>query len=119
MNPTQVKYPWRAALRTVLAYVVAAGIVEPVVWAIAQDTLGPYLSPQVITAVAWAVGLIVAVSAFVTRVIAIPQVNAWLTKLGVGATPATVAQAETEPDPDEPDPEPEDEYAPEETEGLA
>ena len=27
MNPTQVKYPWRAALRTVLAYVVAAGIV--------------------------------------------------------------------------------------------
>ena len=43
---------------------------------------------QVITAVAWAVGLIVAVSAFVTRVIAIPKVNAWLTKLGVGATPA-------------------------------
>lgn len=88
MRPTQVKYPWRAALRTVLAYVVAAGIVVPMVWAIAQDTLGPYLSPQVITAVAWAVGLIVAVSAFVTRVIAIPKVNAWLTKLGVGATPA-------------------------------
>ena len=88
MNPTQVKYPWRAAARTALAYLVAAGIVVPMVWAIAQDTLGPYLSPQVITAVAWAVGLIVAVSAFVTRVIAIPKVNAWLTKLGVGATPA-------------------------------
>lgn len=88
MNPTQTQYPWRAALRTALAYIVAAGIVVPMVWAIAQDTLGPYLSPEVITAAAWAVGLIVAVSAFVTRVIAIPKVNAWLTKLGVGATPA-------------------------------
>ena len=88
MNPTQVKYPWRAALRTVLAYVVAAGIVVPAVWSIAQDTLAGYLSPEVVTAAAWTVGLIVAVSAFVTRVIAIPQVNAWLTKLGVGATPA-------------------------------
>lgn len=88
MNPTQVKYPWRAALRTVLAYLVAAGIVVPAVWSIAQDTLAGYLSPEVITAAAWTVGLIVAVSAFVTRVIAIPKVNAWLTKLGVGATPA-------------------------------
>ena len=91
MNPTQVKYPWRAALRTVLAYVVAAGIVVPAVWSIAQDTLASYLSPEVITATAWTVGLIVAVSAFVTRVIAIPQVDAWLTKLGVGATPAQAA----------------------------
>lgn len=88
MKPTQVKYPWRAVLRTVLAYIVGAGIVVPAVWSIAQDTLAGYLSPEVITAAAWTVGLIVAVSAFVTRVIAIPQVNAWLTKLGVGATPA-------------------------------
>ena len=88
MKPTQVKYPWRAALRTVLAYVVAAGIVVPAVWSIAQDTLAGYLSPEVVTAAAWTVGLIVAVSAFVTRVIAIPAVNAWLTRLGVGATPA-------------------------------
>ena len=88
MKPTQVKYPWRAVLRTVLAYIVGAGIVVPAAWVIAQDTLSGYLSPEVVTATAWTVGLIVAVSAFVTRVIAIPQVNAWLTKLGVGATPA-------------------------------
>lgn len=98
MNPTQVKYPWRAALRTALAYIVAAGIVVPMVWAIAQDTLGPYLSPEVVTATAWTVGLIVAVSAFVTRVIAIPKVNAWLTKLGVGAAPAPAATKPTEDD---------------------
>ena len=91
MKPTQVKYPWRAVLRTVLAYIVGAGIVVPAAWVIAQDTLSGYLSPEVITATAWTVGLIVAVSAFVTRVIAIPQVNAWLTKLGVGATPAQAA----------------------------
>ena len=94
MNPTQVKYPWRAALRTALAYIVAAGIVVPAVWVIAQDTLAGYLPPQVITAAAWTVGLIVAVSALVTRVIAIPQVNDWLTKLGVGAAPAPVPAAQ-------------------------
>ncbi len=98
MNPTQVKYPWRAALRTVLAYVVAAGIVVPAVWSIAQDTLAGYLSPEVVTAAAWTVGLIVAVSAFVTRVIAIPQVNDWLTKLGVGAAPATAVTPDAEDD---------------------
>ena len=27
MNPTQVQYPWRAAVRTALAYIVGAGIV--------------------------------------------------------------------------------------------
>ena len=107
MNPTQVKYPWRAALRTVLAYLVAAGIVVPAVWSIAQDTLAGYLSPEVITAAAWTVGLIVAVSAFVTRVIAIPKVNAWLTKLGVGATPAQAA-----PKPDKVDAEDDEAPAP-------
>lgn len=98
MKPTQVKYPWRAVLRTVLAYIVGAGIVVPAAWVIAQDTLSGYLSPEVITAAAWTVGLIVAVSAFVTRVIAIPQVNAWLTKLGVGAAPAPAATKPAEDD---------------------
>lgn len=35
---------------------------------------------------AWAAGLIVAVGS-ITRVMAIPAVNAWLTKIGLGATP--------------------------------
>ena len=107
MKPTQVKYPWRAVLRTVLAYIVGAGIVVPAAWVIAQDTLSGYLSPEVVTATAWTVGLIVAVSAFVTRVIAIPQVNAWLTKLGVGATPAQAA-----PKPDKVDAEDDEAPAP-------
>lgn len=91
MNPTQVTYPWRAAVRTVLAYLAGAGIVVPIAWVIAQETLAPYLSPDVIAAIAWTVGLIVAVSAFVTRVMAIPAVNEWLTRIGVGATPADPA----------------------------
>lgn len=90
MNPTQVAYPWRAAVRTVLAYLAGAGIVVPIAWTIAQETLGAYLSPGVITAIAWTVGLIVAVSGFITRVMAIPAVNELLTRLGVGATPAEV-----------------------------
>ncbi len=89
MNPTQVKYPWRAALRTTLAYIAGAGIVVPIAWGITQDSLGVYLSPSVVAAIAWTVGLIVAVSASVTRIMAIPQVNDWLTRLGVGASPAS------------------------------
>ena len=88
LAPTQTRYPWRAAVRTALAYIAGAGIVVPLLWAAAQETLGVYLSPTVIAALAWTVGLILAASAFVTRIMAIPAVNDWLTRvLNIGAAP--------------------------------
>jgi hypothetical protein len=86
--PTQSAYPWKATLRTVLAVVVALGIVGPLILGVITEQLGNYISPDVMGYIAWGVGLIVAISATVTRIMAIPQVNAWLTKwLGLGATP--------------------------------
>ena len=89
MNPTQVQYPWRTAVRTALAYIVGAGVVLPIAYGIAADQLGQYVSPEVMAGIGWTVAVIVAVSTTVTRIMAIPQVNDWLTAIGVGAQPAT------------------------------
>ena len=89
MKPTQVAYPWRATVRTALAYIVGTAVVLPLVWTAVQQTLGAYLSPAVAAAIGWTVALLVAVSTAVTRVMAIPAVNAWLTRvLDLGAAPA-------------------------------
>ena len=85
--PTQSAHPWRATARTALAFIVAAGVVMPVVLGIVLETLGVYLPPEAVTALRWIVGLIGAVSLAVTRIIAIPQVNGWLARVGLSAAP--------------------------------
>lgn len=65
---TQVRHPWRATVRTVLA--AAVGLV-PLLPIIAQ-TAG-------IAAVPWIAGVLVVAGA-VTRVLAVPGVEAWLRK---------------------------------------
>ena len=85
--PTQTAHPWKATLRTVIAVIVGISIVAPVALGVIQDQLGGYIPPEVMGWLAWAVGLAVAISGAFTRIIAIPQVNAWLTAIGLGATP--------------------------------
>lgn len=89
--PTQTQHPWKAVIRTALAYVVGFAVVGPVILGIVQDALGSYIPAEVMAWLAWAVALLVAVSLTVTRIIAIPQVNAWLTQIGLGATPKSDA----------------------------
>lgn len=84
---TQTQHPWRATARTALAFVVAAGVVVPIAWGIIADTLGGYMAAEVMRWGAWAVGFIGAVSLAVTRIIAIPQVNGWLARVGLSAAP--------------------------------
>lgn len=68
---TQARHPWRATLRTVAAVAGALLLLVPLVPEIVdQSGLSRY---------AWAGG-VVAVAAAVTRVLAIPGVNAWLTR---------------------------------------
>jgi ABC-type phosphate transport system permease subunit len=87
-TPTQVAFPWKATLRTVIAGMIGAGIVVPLVLAIVQQYLGVYISPQIMGGIIWGSGLLVAISGAVTKIMAIPAVNAWLTKyLGLGAAP--------------------------------
>lgn len=68
--PSQVLHPWQAVLRTALALLtMLAVMVKPVLDAVAggdAETLGP-----------WA-GVAVAAGATVTRVLALPVVNAFL-----------------------------------------
>ncbi len=95
-DPTQVQYPWRAAIRTSLAYVVAAGIVLPIAYGIIADQLSEYLPADGLANLAWLVGLVVAVSGVITRIMAIPAVNDWLTTIGVGPTPTPPRRAITD-----------------------
>lgn len=73
---SQTKYPWRATARTVLAFVL--GLAAS--WAVVIQAAG------VDPGLEW-VSASVAVAAGVTRVMAVPFVNEWLTKLGLGAEP--------------------------------
>lgn len=66
--PTQTKHPWRATVRTVVAGIVAAIPLLPFL----VDYLG-------IGAVPWVAATLVVLGT-VTRVLAVPAVNAWLTE---------------------------------------
>lgn len=89
--PTQVRFPLRAMLRTALAVVLALGVVVPLSVEIILDEWAKAATvPE--GARAWLLGAsaaIVAVSATLTRVMAIPTVNDWLGRVGMGATPST------------------------------
>lgn len=91
VEPTQVAYPWRAALRTALAVIVgvcaALLVIVPEVSAIADDTVTPLLPSAVVDVLARAAVWVTAVAALVTRVMASATVNAWLTRVGAGASP--------------------------------
>ena len=66
--PTQTQHPWRATVRTVFATVVALATLLP--WLLA----GAHLDGTVLGAQA------IAVAGAVTRVLALPAVNAFLTE---------------------------------------
>ncbi|WP_435589819.1 hypothetical protein [Micromonospora aurantiaca (nom. illeg.)] len=66
MEPTQTRHPWRATLRTLAAAIVGAITLIPVV----AVTAGVDTVP--------AVAQVIAVATAVTRVLALPAVDAWL-----------------------------------------
>lgn len=94
-TPTQVAYPWTAAARTVVQTV--AGVVLGLAAGIATLAV---LAPQFLAAVAdilppewlaWAVSAVATIGAIagaVAKIMAIPGVNEWLTKVKLSATPA-------------------------------
>jgi hypothetical protein len=78
-TPTQSAYPWRATLRTALAFVIGVAPLAPVLWAAATGH-------DAAAATGWGATAL-AVCAGITRLMAVPQVNAFLTRIGLGATP--------------------------------
>jgi hypothetical protein len=84
---TQQQHPWRAVARTVLAVLIGVGLVVPLVVTIVLEQFDVYLPPA---AKAWllaASAFTVALSGAVTRIIAIPKVDAWLKRVGLASGP--------------------------------
>jgi|GEM_PF-6542053 hypothetical protein len=78
--PTQTRYPWKATLRTALAFIGGAAIAAPGLYTAVTNQ-----SPEAATG--WGLTAL-AVSSAITRIMANPFVNLWLSKVGLGATPA-------------------------------
>lgn len=81
---TQAQYPWRAVARTMLAAIISLATLVPSIVA-ALDVDVSQVPPWVAGLLACAVG----VAGAVTRVLAIPAVEAWLRKYigGLAAAP--------------------------------
>ncbi len=76
---TQTRHPWRATARTALAFITGGALSAPVLYtAVTNES----------TEAATGAGLLaLSISAGITRVMAVPFVNEWLTKAGLGAEP--------------------------------
>ena len=83
MTPTQTRYPWRAVLRTIVAYIPPVAVMLPE----AAKAAG-------IERWAW-VAAILAVAGGITRVLAVPSVNAFFQQ----AFPPLAAAPKTESPP--------------------
>ena len=94
---TQVEHPWRATLRTGVAVLLGLAVVLPAVWAIIGDELaavGWTIPEPVSVVVATVIAAVVAAASIVTRIMAIPQVSDWLTRLGLGPAPQGEGEGE-------------------------
>ncbi len=90
---TQTRHPWRATLRTVVAAVIAAGALLPLLlpvidgWVAEHPELVPSDVAGVITAIT---GGIIAVTGLITRLLAVPGVDDFLRRYVpvLGSAPA-------------------------------
>lgn len=96
VQPTQVVEPGKTTARTivqtVLGIAIAAGVVIPAAAVVLHEELAAWLSPQAAATLATVSAVAVAVSAIVTRIMAIPRINAWLARVGLSAGAGTVYQ---------------------------
>ncbi|AJT42428.1 hypothetical protein [Psychromicrobium lacuslunae] len=79
LKPTQTRFPWRTAFRTGLALILPLIAGAPLIYQAATNH-----DPAAASGVA---GAVLLVTGGITRVMAIPVVNEFLTKIGIGATP--------------------------------
>lgn len=84
---TQVAYPWKATVRTMIQVAVPTLGALALVLGYINDAF-PELPPEVSAWIVGAAALLVSLAGLITRVMAIPAVEDFLTKLGLGATPA-------------------------------
>lgn len=87
-DPSQVSYPWRAALRTGGQTVLAVAAVLVAAAPILTDFVNQFWPGSAVAG--WIAGAAVfagAVATAITRIMALESVNNLLTRFGLGATP--------------------------------
>lgn len=100
MRSTQQAYPRRAAVRTaaqnIVSAILALGVVLPLAVQIVGDELGDWIPGPVLVWLVGAAAFMAALAAALARIMAIPQVDAWLQRWGLSSVPVTPAALERE-----------------------
>lgn len=87
-TPTQVTHPWKAALRTgIQTFLGVAAVAVIALPYVSEFVAEQWPSSPVVGWIAVAGGFIGSLSALASRIMAIPAVNEFLTRLGIGAQP--------------------------------
>lgn len=88
---SQSAFPGRATVRTVvqtvISVVLTAGVVLPVAVAILGEELAAVLPPAWLAWLVGAAAVVAAIAAALTRIMAIPAVDAALRRFGLSSTP--------------------------------
>ena len=97
MNPTAppaASSPWKRVLRNDVTTTISVAAATQIVIPLIEQALTGHGIPAPITAdIDIAGGAVVVVGGAITRIIAIPAVNAFLAKIGLGSAPAPVIAA--------------------------
>ena len=94
-TPTQVAHPWRAAARTVAAYVVLLVPVLPAIIGLVNEHFAPYLPDSWELTLAAVATFIRVLLGLITRLMALPNLQPVLEKLRLG----TGVEKEVQPRP--------------------
>jgi|SRR5690606_1543966 len=81
---TQVAHPWKATVRTGVAYLLAAIAFLAAALPILTDVMGEYLPPAWQAWLTGAVAFLVAVATLITRLMALAKAQDFLAKIGLG-----------------------------------
>ncbi len=89
-TPTQVIHPWRASLRTGgQTFLAALGLAVLTAPMISEFVNQFWPDSPVLAWIAGGAAFAGALSTLITRIMALPLVNDFLTKIGLGANPAS------------------------------
>lgn len=88
-TPTQVVHPWRTSIRTgVQAFLGALGLLVLIAPLIQEFVEQFWPDSPVVAWIAGGAAFAGAISTLITRIMALPGVNDFLTKYGLGANPS-------------------------------
>ena len=84
---SQVKYPWRATLRTVAAVLVGTTTAVGTAMLIFRDEMLVYLNADAVNMITYISGVTLAISAAITKIMANPTIDEALSKIHLGSEP--------------------------------